>query len=810
MALLKGCNLLQEQKDIESEEGARNSETRVCPEGRIWDLHIHSNQCSSYEGSQKSQSISKYVDDLIELFLEFPNLEMVSFTDHNQMSYELYEECMSRNSFPQLLPGVEVDVQLAEKEPSKHLVVYFDCMNDCEKIRTLSEQLNAYFNEYEVGPSKPVPIDKLLNRLLDLRIPFTLSPHAMKQGRRAVDYGWHSMDPSERDTYKYVDQFFSLWETSGKSSIAYAVEFLKDMDCGDKVSVVAFSDSHSIEKLRDYLENPPQYFYALPNYMGLRLVGSDVARIFKDSQSLPLADYGKFIGSIVVGESEITLSSRLNAIIGGRGSGKSVLLDSLARSLNSSNVANLSKQRIAFLDKRRIVPRNLAGEPITCGAFAFEYFNQSYIASIFNLEGEDYSNALERYFKGAFDDVKEIDQLSIAAENASTFADLFEEEPTVSFGNISGLVEKYVADRNDSLNIRITKAMKPKVAKEVVDFDYLQCLEKVNGQIDKSLPKFLRGNKGIITAVSELDRAILEQAGLERMRYLSTEKPIANLVEAFHVKKDALGKAQADRSEVEREFECAFASKAVNVKNRVAIVRAYLAAEENFQSRHREYAKKPGKRKEAFRFVKALDVESPIEHFIRLCNEGFTVEKVPTANRDLSHLGDYVEAFCFNESGYKSEHSWQTLYNKLKEFDLAYAPGKRIEYMIGGKYVDISTQSPGTQANMLLEYIVHSESSAPLLIDQPEDNVDNQTIFRDIRDWFSKIKTQRQVIVVTHDANIVINADAENVIIAAQEKPGEFTYRNGALEYSNNIDEAAKILDGGKLAVKRRLMKYGE
>lgn len=783
---------------------------RVCNKATIWDLHIHSNQCSSYEGKHKDVSVSEYVDDLVELFLEFPDLEMISFTDHNQMSYELYKECMLRNQFPQLLPGVEVDVQLAENEPSKHLVVYFDCMNDYDKLKDLSGQLNTYFDECEVGPDNPVPIDKFLNKLLDLRIPFTLSPHAMKQGKRAFDCNWHSMDPSERDTYKYVDQFFSLWETSGKSNIAYAIEFLKDMDCGDKVSVVAFSDSHSIDKLHRYLDDPPQYFYALPNYMGLRLVGTDVARIYEDSQELPPADHGKYIGSIVVDGSEITLSSRLNAIIGGRGSGKSVLLDSLARSLSSGNTADLSKQRIEFLDKRQVVPRNLAGGPIARDAFAFEYFNQSYIASIFSLEGEAYSSALVRYFKSAFDDVKEIDQLSIAAENTSAFADLFEEGQAGSFSNISGLVEKYVADRNDSLNIRITKAMRPKETKEMVDFKYLQCLEKVNTQIDKSLPKFLRGNPEIVSAVGELDKTILEQAGLKRMRYLSTEKPITNLVDAFHKKKDDLSKAQADRSEVEREFENAFASKAMNVKNRVAIVRAYLAAEENFKSRHRETTKKPGKEKDAFRFVKALDIESPIEHFIRLCNESFTVEKVTTANRDLNHLEDYVEAFCFNESGYKSEHSWQTLYNKLKEFNLTYVPSKRIEYRINDKYVDISTQSPGTQANMLLEYIVHSESSIPLLIDQPEDNVDNQTIFRDIRDWFSKIKTQRQVIVVTHDANIVINADAENVIIAAQEKAGEFTYRNGALEYSDNIDEAAKILDGGKLAVKRRLMKYGE
>lgn len=787
-----------------------STESRICAEGKIWDLHIHSNQCGSYRGKQKDASVSEYVDDLVELFSEFPDLEMISFTDHNRMSYELYKECMARDLFPRLLPGVEVDVQLIEEEPSKHLVVYFDCMNDCGKIKKLAEQLNAYFAENDVGPSNPIPIDKFLNKLLDLRIPFTLSPHALKQGERAVDYGWHSMDPAERDVYKYVDQFFSFWETSGKSNIAYAVEFLREMDCGDRVSVVAFSDSHSIEELRAYLERPPQFFYALPNYMGLRLVATDVSRIYEDNQKLLAVDYGKYIGSIAIGGSEITLSPRLNAIIGGRGSGKSVLLDSLARSLDPGRDSGLSNSRIEYLDKRKTAPCNFVGDPIACGTFAFEYFNQSYIANIFNLEGKAYSDALMRYFKSAFEDVEEIDQLGITAENASAFADLFEEESAVSFGNISGLVEKFVIDRNDSLDIQIRKTMKPKILRELSEFNYLQCLEKVDSQVNKALPKFLRGNKKIELAVNELNEVVLEQARLERMRYLLKEKPVANLVDSFHSKKDALSKAHADRNEVEAEFEKSFASKTVGIKNRVAIVRAYLAAEENFRSRYRKYANKPGKETNAFRFVKALDVESPIEHFMDLCNGCFTVDKIPTANRDLAHLEDYIEAFCFHEEGYKNGHTWETLYGDLKEFDLVYTPSKRIEYKINGEYVDISTQSPGTQANMLLEYIVHSESSVPLLIDQPEDNVDNQTIFRDIRDWFSKIKMQRQVIVVTHDANIVINADAENVIIATQEKPGVFSYRNGALEYSDNIEEAAKILDGGKLAVKRRLMKYGE
>ena len=147
----------------------------------------------------------------------------------------------------------------------------------------------------------------------------------------------------------------------------------------------------------------------------------------------------------------------------------------------------------------------------------------------------------------------------------------------------------------------------------------------------------------------------------------------------------------------------------------------------------------------------------------------------------------------------------------MSKYDLRYEERLSISYLRDdGGYDDISTLSPGTQTNILLEYIVHQETKKPLLIDQPEDNVDNQTIYSDIKRWFMKMKHMRQVIVVTHDANIVINADADNVIIASQDRNGSFTYKYGALEYDDTLEDASLILDGGKEAVKRRLLKYGE
>ena len=122
---------------------------------------------------------------------------------------------------------------------------------------------------------------------------------------------------------------------------------------------------------------------------------------------------------------------------------------------------------------------------------------------------------------------------------------------------------------------------------------------------------------------------------------------------------------------------------------------------------------------------------------------------------------------------------------------------------------NIVKMSPGTQTNILMEYIVSKQTEIPLLIDQPEDNIDNETIYTKLTEWFEKLKLKRQVIVVTHDANIVINADAENVIIANKNEKNEFTYTYGALEYNGILERISVILDGGVEAVERRLKKYG-
>ncbi|BBU95924.1 DNA repair protein [Providencia rettgeri] len=103
---------------------------------------------------------------------------------------------------------------------------------------------------------------------------------------------------------------------------------------------------------------------------------------------------------------------------------------------------------------------------------------------------------------------------------------------------------------------------------------------------------------------------------------------------------------------------------------------------------------------------------------------------------------------------------------------------------------------------------------SPFVFDQPEDDLDNEFIMRQLVPLFRKIKEYRQVIIVTHNANLVVNCDAEQVIIASNTDE-VITYRSGALEYGdygqeNSMRKAiCDVLEGGQHAFEARELKYG-
>ena len=119
---------------------------------------------------------------------------------------------------------------------------------------------------------------------------------------------------------------------------------------------------------------------------------------------------------------------------------------------------------------------------------------------------------------------------------------------------------------------------------------------------------------------------------------------------------------------------------------------------------------------------------------------------------------------------------------------------------------------------LLLLYLeAESEDNRPLIIDQPDDNLDNLSVYPSLIDYFRVRKATRQIIIITHNPNLVINTDAEQVLVAKFDGSTlpKIVYRAGALENSNPAgpilgirEEACKILEGGTKAFQLREQRY--
>ena len=134
-----------------------------------------------------------------------------------------------------------------------------------------------------------------------------------------------------------------------------------------------------------------------------------------------------------------------------------------------------------------------------------------------------------------------------------------------------------------------------------------------------------------------------------------------------------------------------------------------------------------------------------------------------------------------------------------------------IHYEVRYDGIDIRKLSPGTRGIvlLLLYLALDNADDRPLIIDQPEENLDPKSVFDELVPLFIAAKAKRQVIIVTHNANLVINTDADQIIIAkAGPHPTDdlplISYVSGGLEDSLIRAEVCEILEGGDHAFRER------
>lgn len=138
-----------------------------------------------------------------------------------------------------------------------------------------------------------------------------------------------------------------------------------------------------------------------------------------------------------------------------------------------------------------------------------------------------------------------------------------------------------------------------------------------------------------------------------------------------------------------------------------------------------------------------------------------------------------------------------------------------LEFGIRYDGVDIHRLSPGMRGIVLLMLYLKVDrwDTRPLLIDQPEENLDPHSVYNDLVKYFRNAKRRRQVILVTHNPNLVVNADADQVIVALSDRRNpnsipNISYISGGLEDKEIRTEVCRVLEGGERAFLDRERRY--
>ncbi len=194
----------------------------------------------------------------------------------------------------------------------------------------------------------------------------------------------------------------------------------------------------------------------------------------------------------------------------------------------------------------------------------------------------------------------------------------------------------------------------------------------------------------------------------------------------------------------------------------------------------------------------------------RIVADKLTIAFWPAQLAEIIRVGDLNR--LVNEAELRNEQAQRVIEAlrgseallKLESVDLPDLP--RIELKVGDEFRESQRLSKGQKCTTILPILL-MESERPLLIDQPEDNIDNGYIVECVVRSIARIKAMRQMIFVTHNPNIPVLGDAERVFVLAADERKARVARQGTVDECR--DEIVNLLEGGDEAFQRRHERYG-
>lgn len=727
---------------------------------------------------------------------------LISFTDHNTINKDVYLSAVSKsrvNSKLHLILGTELHIKNYDTAPAYHCHIFFNIPITDAFIDDINSKLDDLYPHKMVNKmDNGIPHLSEVIRKFD-QYDFILLPHGGQSHATfdtSIPKGVVFDTTIERNIY--YNQFDGFTARSNKG-LEQTIKYFKKLGIAEFVNLVTCTDNYDPSrypeaKAKDASPFIPTWMYANPTFDGLRLSLSESTRL-KYSEQKPNIN-SEYIKSAILNKDNIDINVNftegLNVVIGGSSSGKTLLVDSLYRQLTDHNFED-SHYKNYEVDKIQI------NNPSNCRP---HYLEQNYIMKVVDNQTPEKIEDID-IIRKVFPPAEEL-KAQVEQQLSRLKADISE---------LIGCVDKIE---------RLTKDLRsiPQIARLIL-----------NGKVKKNVLLPLLPSTEIRNKISYPEQQYVNhQSSLDSIIELLSKNPYSN----YDVKNVISLKEELKRlHKISNTEENVFIT-IKNEKESLDVELKQLNGQEQTKSQEFQklisYTKQYVKLQLLFKEkindivnysfkVETKAVES-MGHKLSIINN-FKLDKATVSeafnyylkgDRVISDLNTISPENLFFEN-YKQRpkvNDYDDLINKIyARFQDANKTVYKIVAKDGRDFEDLSA---GWRTSVILDLVLgYNKDIAPIIIDQPEDNLATNYINNGLVTAIKAMKPYKQVILVSHNATIPMMADAQNIILC-QNDGNKIIISSAPLEGKfgdkSTLDVIAEITDGGKASIKKRVKKY--
>ena len=370
---------------------------------------------------------------------------------------------------------------------------------------------------------------------------------------------------------------------------------------------------------------------------------------------------------------------------------------------------------------------------------------------------------------------------------------------------------------------------------EEIEKEFTQGLAGI-GQIKENL---LAGTDKIIDSVDvkiELHRKELEETKNDLVPFMAKVK----LQDELKEKNEAISNEQKKLDKIALEKTSLESKKNLYDKEKISLIETYSEIYNGYDTARNEFKKYENKFEDISLNVSVGFNEERFND--EVIQSVLNTSDIKRNNSDVDWKDEYVYEFHAN----MHLTSITKILNAVVDEKIKPLKGRSakdavikiledyfvLDFKITYKNDPLDKMSPGKKGLVLLRLLIDlSHEEWPILLDQPEDDLDNRSVYDELVSFVKEKKKRRQIVIVTHNPNLAVGADAEQVVVANQEgqeqgrdnRKFKFEYVSGALENSFELPEAKQkailfrkgirqhvcdVLEGGKEAFQKRERKY--